>query len=160
MPFYTYQTVKTIKLLTNFRVLRKGRFVFRQIFPLLLQFIVLFKIGFTKELIYILFISPLYISENKSICHKDNDSLFLKSPSLAVPDDIKDIDDENTDTNTDEDDKYPEGDSCPVCKKVYNNTLFWCTKRLQDDFPNWTSGNQEFDQCIRNTQLKADGHSN
>jgi hypothetical protein len=186
MPFHTYRGFKTIQLLTNLtnlRVLRK--FVFRQIFPLFLQFIVLFEIGFTKELIYTLFYS-LYISENKSI------NLFHKQPSLLVSsDNIKDVDDENTNTNTDnkyhegdscpadniknidnentntnmdEVDIYPEGDSCPVCKKVYDTTLFWCTvcdsKRRQDDFPNWTSGNQEFDQCIRNAQLKADGHTN
>ncbi|GES95682.1 kinase-like domain-containing protein [Rhizophagus clarus] len=44
--------------------------------------------------------------------------------------------------NAEEIDEYPEGNSCPVCKKIYNNTLFWCTvcdsKRLQDDFSNWT----------------------
>ncbi|CAB4473256.1 unnamed protein product [Rhizophagus irregularis] len=65
--------------------------------------------------------------------------------------------------NTEEIDEFPKGDSCPVCKKVYNNALFWCTvcdsKRLQDDFPNWTSEFHELDLCIRNTQLNADAHT-
>ncbi|GBB86619.1 hypothetical protein RclHR1_01300004 [Rhizophagus clarus] len=65
--------------------------------------------------------------------------------------------------NAEEIDEYPEGNSCPVCKKIYNNTLFWCTvcdsKRLQDDFSNWTSEFYDLDLCIRNAQLNADAHT-
>ena len=60
-------------------------------------------------------------------------------------------------------DEYPENDSCPTCRKRYES-LNWCAvcdpKRLQDDFQNWSSGHQELDQIIRNTQLNADSYMN
>src|SRR5207253_2017435 len=53
---------------------------------------------------------------------------------------------------------------CKVCKKRYESTLNWCVecdiKRLQDDFPSWSSGHQELDKIIRNNQLNADSHTN
>ena len=45
---------------------------------------------------------------------------------------------------------------CPECN---NTTEYWCNqcnaKRFQQDFPNWTSGNNYIDNFIQETQLNA-----
>ncbi|CAG8544156.1 9900_t:CDS:2 [Ambispora leptoticha] len=47
---------------------------------------------------------------------------------------------------------------CRDCKKR-NTSLRWCqscnSKRLEADFPNWTSGNKKIDEFLRETQLTA-----
>ena len=43
--------------------------------------------------------------------------------------------------------------------KCNNTTYYWCNqcnaKRFQQDFPNWTSGNNYIDNFIQETQLNA-----
>ena len=47
---------------------------------------------------------------------------------------------------------------CPECNKPYTGYK-WCNqcnaKRFQQDFPNWTSGNNYIDNFIQETQLDA-----
>ena len=47
---------------------------------------------------------------------------------------------------------------CPECNKP-NTGFRWCNqcnaKRFQQDFPNWTSGNNYIDNFIQETQLNA-----
>ncbi len=47
---------------------------------------------------------------------------------------------------------------CRKCKKK-NTGLKWCrscnAKRLEAEFPNWTSGNEELDKFLKDTQLNA-----
>src|SRR5688572_2729643 len=47
---------------------------------------------------------------------------------------------------------------CPECNKP-NTGDYWCNqcnaKRFQQDFPNWTSGNNYIDNFIQKTQLNA-----
>jgi hypothetical protein len=47
---------------------------------------------------------------------------------------------------------------CPECNKP-NTDDFWCNqcnaKRFQQEFPNWTSGNNYIDNFIQETQLNA-----
>ena len=47
---------------------------------------------------------------------------------------------------------------CPECNKRY--TYGWCNqcnaKRFQQDFPNWTSGNNYIDNFIQESQLSAE----
>ena len=47
---------------------------------------------------------------------------------------------------------------CPECNKP-NTDYFWCNqcnaKRFQQEFPNWTSGNNYIDNFIQETQLNA-----
>ena len=47
---------------------------------------------------------------------------------------------------------------CPECNKP-NTGYSWCNqcnaKRFQQDFPNWTSGNNYIDNFIQETQLNA-----
>ncbi len=49
-------------------------------------------------------------------------------------------------------------ESCPDCNKPYTK-YDWCkecnAKRFQQDFPNWTSGNEFIDSFIKETQLNA-----
>ncbi len=49
-------------------------------------------------------------------------------------------------------------DLCPDCNKL-NTGYEWCegcnTKRFQQDFSNWTSGNELIDGFIQETQLNA-----
>ena len=48
---------------------------------------------------------------------------------------------------------------CPECNKPYTHIFKWCNqcnaKRFQQDFPNWTSGNNYIDNFIQETQLNA-----
>ncbi|RIB24250.1 kinase-like domain-containing protein [Gigaspora rosea] len=48
--------------------------------------------------------------------------------------------------------------TCKECKKK-NTSLKWCqscnAKRLESEFPNWTSGNNELDEFLKKTQLTA-----
>src|SRR5207248_1956779 len=49
---------------------------------------------------------------------------------------------------------------CPECNKPYTDDYNeWCNqcnaKRFQQDFPNWTSGNNYIDNFIQETQLSA-----
>ena len=48
---------------------------------------------------------------------------------------------------------------CPECNKP-NTDYSWCNKcnakRFQQDFPNWTSGNNYIDNFIQKTQLNAE----
>jgi hypothetical protein len=149
-----FKILKSVEFLTK---LVRWRFVFRQnrlIFPLFIQLAVLIRIAFTKKFVFALF--HALTSENGAC---------LGEPLSSQPrsdHDIKEISNENT--NAEEIGEYPKGDSCKVCKKKYETTLNWCVvcdiKRLKDDFPNWSSGNQELDKIIRNNQLSADGHTN
>ncbi|RHZ46135.1 hypothetical protein Glove_633g9 [Diversispora epigaea] len=47
---------------------------------------------------------------------------------------------------------------CPECNQEWNG--WWCkpcnSKRLQNDFNNWTSGNDKIDKFIQDAQLNAD----
>ncbi|CAG8457945.1 3940_t:CDS:2 [Dentiscutata erythropus] len=47
---------------------------------------------------------------------------------------------------------------CPNCKNQYTQR-YWCkpceSRRFNEDFHNWTSGNTELDQFIRHTQLNS-----
>ncbi|RIA89731.1 kinase-like domain-containing protein [Glomus cerebriforme] len=166
-----FKIFRVLKLFTN---LVRWRFAFRQnrlIFPLFIQITVLLKIGFTKEFIYALFHALTEEEPNhqlKSDGSNEDSSIENTSNENNEEVDISNVNNEqdisNENTNTEEIDEYPKGNSCLVCKEGYETTLFWCkvcdSKSLQDDFPNWSSGNQELDQIIRNTQLNADGHIN
>ncbi|RHZ85404.1 hypothetical protein Glove_66g114 [Diversispora epigaea] len=48
---------------------------------------------------------------------------------------------------------------CPECNQGYRYK--WCkpcnSKHFQNDFNNWTSGNEKIDKFIQDTQLNADG---
>ena len=48
---------------------------------------------------------------------------------------------------------------CPECNKPNTGYFEWCNqcnaKRFQQDFPNWTSGNNYIDNFIQETQLNA-----
>src|SRR5207249_8595924 len=48
---------------------------------------------------------------------------------------------------------------CPECNKPNTGHESWCNqcnaKRFQQDFPNWTSGNNYIDNFIQETQLNA-----
>src|ERR1051325_6118890 len=48
---------------------------------------------------------------------------------------------------------------CPECNKPNDTSDNWCqqcnAKRFQQDFPNWTSGNEYIDKFIQETQLNA-----
>ena len=48
---------------------------------------------------------------------------------------------------------------CPECKKEYDNYNNWCkpcnSKHFQNDFNNWTSGNDKIDKLIQEAQLNA-----
>lgn len=48
--------------------------------------------------------------------------------------------------------------NCTTCKQPYTQRG-WCqpceAKRFKDNFQNWTSGNNELDQFIRNTQTNT-----
>ena len=48
---------------------------------------------------------------------------------------------------------------CPECNKPNTGLVRWCNhcnaKRFQQDFPNWTSGNNYIDNFIQETQLNA-----
>src|SRR5436190_22919230 len=50
---------------------------------------------------------------------------------------------------------------CPECNKP-NTGYKWCNqcnaKRFQQEFPNWTSGNNYIDNFIKETQLNAKDH--
>ncbi|CAB4381572.1 unnamed protein product [Rhizophagus irregularis] len=147
-----FKILKNVKFLTK---LVRWRFVFRQnrlILPLFIQLAVLMRIGFTRELAFALF----------HALTSEETYLDKTLSSQLNPDDIKVISNENT--NTEEIYEYPKGDSCKVCKKKYESTFNWCVvcdiKRLQDDFPNWSSGHQELDKIIRKNQLNADSHTN
>ncbi|RHZ85082.1 hypothetical protein Glove_71g113 [Diversispora epigaea] len=47
---------------------------------------------------------------------------------------------------------------CPECNQVWNG--YWCkpcnSKHFQNDFNNWTSGNEKIDKLIQDAQLNAD----
>ncbi|RHZ73054.1 hypothetical protein Glove_233g46 [Diversispora epigaea] len=49
--------------------------------------------------------------------------------------------------------------TCPECNQKHNK-YYWCkpcnSKHLQNDFNNWTSGNDKIDKLIQNAQLNAD----
>src|SRR2546421_3301638 len=48
---------------------------------------------------------------------------------------------------------------CPECNKPFIDYNHWCnqcnSKRFQQEFPNWTSGNNYIDNFIQETQLNA-----
>ncbi|RHZ85127.1 hypothetical protein Glove_71g186 [Diversispora epigaea] len=48
---------------------------------------------------------------------------------------------------------------CPECNQEWNKYSLWCkpcnSKRFQNDFNNWTSGNDKIDKFIQDTQLNA-----
>src|ERR1043165_5173893 len=49
---------------------------------------------------------------------------------------------------------------CPECNQEYTNTSWgWCkpcnSKHFQNDFNNWTSGNDKIDKFIQDAQLNA-----
>jgi hypothetical protein len=50
---------------------------------------------------------------------------------------------------------------CTECKQIYTGKK-WCqscnSKRFQQNFSNWTSGNEGIDKFIQNTQLSAKNH--
>src|SRR6185369_12132920 len=50
--------------------------------------------------------------------------------------------------------------TCPECNQEYNG--YWCkpcnSKHFQNDFNNWTSGNDKIDKFIRDAQLNANGN--
>jgi hypothetical protein len=50
---------------------------------------------------------------------------------------------------------------CVECMQIYTG-LNWCqacnSKRFQQNFGNWTSGNDDIDKFIQNTQLSAKNH--
>jgi|ERR1051325_422509 hypothetical protein len=50
---------------------------------------------------------------------------------------------------------------CDECKQP-NTYYYWCppcmVKRFQPNFKNWTSGNDEVDKFIQESQLKAESH--
>jgi hypothetical protein len=56
--------------------------------------------------------------------------------------------------------RYKENGLCEECKQPKTDSL-WCrscnSKRFQQNFKNWTSGNSEVDKFIQKTQLKARG---
>ncbi|CAI2170043.1 13045_t:CDS:2 [Funneliformis geosporum] len=84
------------------------------IFPLL----VLFKISFTKELIITLIHS--LISDNEFNAKKHDNLLIQQLKPLVI---------DSEDKHEESVDEYPEGDSCVVCKKPYDSTLF-CVRRI------------------------------
>src|SRR3954464_13216146 len=51
---------------------------------------------------------------------------------------------------------------CVECKQV-NTGKKWCqtcnSKRFQQNVDNWTSGNDDIDKFIQNTQLSAENHN-
>src|SRR5687767_4487990 len=58
-------------------------------------------------------------------------------------------------------DRYIDCGICRECGQLNTGRIYWCqscnSKRLQQDFNKWTSGNKEIDECIRNSQLNATG---
>src|SRR5947209_16863727 len=48
---------------------------------------------------------------------------------------------------------------CPECNEPFIDYNHWCNqcnaKRFQQEFPNWTSGNNYIDNFIQETQLNA-----
>jgi hypothetical protein len=50
---------------------------------------------------------------------------------------------------------------CEECNRP-NTVAYWCNtcnaKRFQQNFKNWTSGNDDIDKFIQHTQLSANGH--
>jgi hypothetical protein len=57
--------------------------------------------------------------------------------------------------------RYKNYDLCKECKQP-NTGYSWCkscnSKRFQQNFENWTSGNNQVDKFIQNAQLKAKNH--
>src|SRR6266487_4116986 len=58
--------------------------------------------------------------------------------------------------------RYKEHGLCEECKQPNTGSIFnygWCqpcnAKRFQQNFKNWTSGNNEIDKFIQKSQLKA-----
>ncbi|UZO23333.1 uncharacterized protein OCT59_015676 [Rhizophagus irregularis] len=49
---------------------------------------------------------------------------------------------------------YKENGLCKECKQP-KASCFWCQCKFQQNFKNWTSGNNEVDKFIQKTQLKA-----
>ncbi|CAG8707366.1 45925_t:CDS:2, partial [Gigaspora margarita] len=53
---------------------------------------------------------------------------------------------------------WPYNSSCPICKKSKTH-IAWCqecgTKYFKDNFDNWTSGNQQIDEIIKETQMNS-----
>ncbi|RHZ84551.1 hypothetical protein Glove_79g73 [Diversispora epigaea] len=53
---------------------------------------------------------------------------------------------------------------CPECNQEFNTSIYngWCkpcnSKHFQNDFNNWTSGNDKIDKLIQDAQLNADGN--
>src|SRR6266498_2216544 len=56
-------------------------------------------------------------------------------------------------------DRYKEYGLCKECKQPKNNHYYQCqscnSKHFQQNFKNWTSGNNEVDEFIQKVQLKA-----
>ncbi|EXX78382.1 hypothetical protein RirG_015510 [Rhizophagus irregularis DAOM 197198w] len=54
--------------------------------------------------------------------------------------------------------RYKESGLCKGCKQP-KTTVSWCqscsSKRFQEEFKNWTSGNPEIDKFIQSIQIKA-----
>ncbi|GBC18495.1 kinase-like domain-containing protein [Rhizophagus irregularis DAOM 181602=DAOM 197198] len=50
---------------------------------------------------------------------------------------------------------YKENGLCKECKQP-KASYFWCQCKFQQNFKNWTSGNNEVDKFIQKTQLKAE----
>src|SRR3954454_2208562 len=49
---------------------------------------------------------------------------------------------------------YKSNGLCKDCKQP-KISKYWCQCKFQQDFKNWTSGNNEVDKFIQKTQLKA-----
>ncbi|GBB97947.1 hypothetical protein RclHR1_03100009 [Rhizophagus clarus] len=51
--------------------------------------------------------------------------------------------------------RYKNNGLCKYCKQP-KTTYYWCRCNFQQNFKNWTSGNNEVDKFIQNVQLKAE----
>jgi serine/threonine protein kinase len=50
--------------------------------------------------------------------------------------------------------RYKENGLCNECKQP-KAAYYWCQCKFQQNFKNWTSGNNEVDKFIQKVQLKA-----